>query len=152
MDAASPTKLPVTHLISTQAWVFGALDDEDRAPIYWTNALVYLLPWLSRGFELDRFSIACLVAGVIHIQVRHTQLTGRGMYTPSARSGRESHQSPTLQRIGMPKARQAHLCVHCRGCLHTAGTEQGNGWEADHGFLRLSAPPRAAMLKRMGSE
>ena len=52
--------------------MFGALDDEDRAPIYWTNALVYLLPWLSRGFELDRFSVACLVAGVIHIQVRPT--------------------------------------------------------------------------------
>ena len=52
--------------------MFGALDDEDRAPIYWTNALVYLLPWLSRGIELDRFSIACLVAGVIHIQVRPT--------------------------------------------------------------------------------
>ena len=52
-----------------QAWVFGALDDEERAPIYYTNALVYLLPWLSRGFELDRFSIGCLVAGIIHLQV-----------------------------------------------------------------------------------
>ena len=52
-----------------QAWVFGALDDEERAPIYYTNTLVYLLPWLSRGFELDRFSIGCLVAGVIHVQV-----------------------------------------------------------------------------------
>ena len=62
----------VTHLTSLQAWVFGALDNEDRAPIYWTNALLYLLPWLSRGFELDRFSIACLIAGVIHIQVRPT--------------------------------------------------------------------------------
>ena len=61
--------------------MFGALDDEDRAPIYWTNALVYLLPWLSRGFELDRFSIACLVAGVIHIQVRPTsKYTFEGIY------------------------------------------------------------------------
>lgn len=49
--------------------MFGALDDEERAPIYYTNALVYILPWLSRGFELDAFSIACLVACVIHIQV-----------------------------------------------------------------------------------
>ena len=55
-----------------QAWVFGALDDEERAPIYYTNALVYLLPWLSRGFELDRFSITCLVAGVLHVQVHAT--------------------------------------------------------------------------------
>ena len=55
-----------------QAWVFGALDDEQRAPIYYTNAVVYLLPWLSRGFELDRFSIACLVAGVLHVQVHGT--------------------------------------------------------------------------------
>ena len=64
------SKKSVTQPVYIQAWVFGALDDKDRAPIYWTNALVYLLPWLSRGFELDRFSIACLVAGVIHIQVR----------------------------------------------------------------------------------
>lgn len=52
-----------------QAWVFAAFDDEDRAPIYYTNALVYLLPWLSRGFELDSFSIACLLAGIAHVQV-----------------------------------------------------------------------------------
>ena len=52
-----------------QAWVFAAFDDEERAPIYYTNAFVYLLPWLSRGFELDRFSIACLLVGIAHVQV-----------------------------------------------------------------------------------
>ncbi len=57
------------RIVHMQAWVFGAFDDEERAPIYYTNAVVYLLPWLSRGFELDRFSIACLVAGVLHVQV-----------------------------------------------------------------------------------
>ncbi len=52
-----------------QAWVFAAFDNEERAPIYYTNAFVYLLPWLSRGFELDRFSIACLLVGIAHVQV-----------------------------------------------------------------------------------
>ncbi len=52
-----------------QAWVFAAFDDEERAPIYYTNALVYLLPWLSRGFEFDSFSIACLLVGIAHVQV-----------------------------------------------------------------------------------
>ena len=69
MGSLCISKESASHLIWIQAWVFGALDDEDRAPIYWTNALVYLLPWLGRGFELDRFSIVCLIAGVIHIQV-----------------------------------------------------------------------------------
>jgi hypothetical protein len=53
-----------------QAWVFAAFEDEERAPIYYTNALVYALPWLTRGFELDTFSIVCLLAGIAHVQVR----------------------------------------------------------------------------------
>jgi hypothetical protein len=40
-------------------YILKVLDDEERAPIYYTNALVYLLPWLSRGFELDSFSVGC---------------------------------------------------------------------------------------------
>lgn len=58
-----------------QAWVFAAFDDEDRAPIYYTNALIYLLPWLSRGFELDSFTIISLLAGVAHVQVMLTMPT-----------------------------------------------------------------------------
>ena len=69
MSIASPRSL--SHNPSTsRPGSLGRWTTRTGPPIYWTNALVYLLPWLSRGFELDRFSIACLVAGVIHIQVR----------------------------------------------------------------------------------
>ncbi|BDA48034.1 hypothetical protein COCOBI_11-2910 [Coccomyxa sp. Obi] len=62
-------------LLNWLAWVFAAFDDEERAPIYYTNAFVYLLPWLSRGFELDRFSIACLLVGIAHVQVERIAQT-----------------------------------------------------------------------------
>ena len=54
---------------NAQAWVFAAFEDPERAPIYYTNALIYAAPALSRGFNLDTFSVLCLLAGVVHVQV-----------------------------------------------------------------------------------
>ena len=54
---------------SVQAWVFAAFEDPERAPIYYTNALIYAVPALSRGFNLDTFSVLCLLAGIAHVQV-----------------------------------------------------------------------------------
>ena len=49
--------------------MFAAFEDPKRAPIYYTNAFVYLVPALSRGFKLDTFTILCLLAGIAHVQV-----------------------------------------------------------------------------------
>jgi hypothetical protein len=58
-----------------QAWVFGALDDEDSAALYWTFAFIYTLPYLASGLQLDGFAAAALAAGAAHLQVERVAQT-----------------------------------------------------------------------------
>ncbi len=66
-----------------QAWVFAAFEDPQRAPIYYTNALIYAVPALSRGFNLDTFSVLCLLAGIAHVQVPTPPCTLLSLLTPT---------------------------------------------------------------------
>lgn len=52
-----------------QAWIFAALESEKPAG-YWGLALLYALPWLTEGLRLDGFTVACLLAGAVHVQAR----------------------------------------------------------------------------------
>lgn len=52
-----------------QAWVLGALQSDSPRPYYYAAAL-YALPLLRNGLELDWFSWALLLVGIVHIQVR----------------------------------------------------------------------------------
>ena len=73
LHAVPSAKAGCTHC-SAQAWVFAAFEDPQRAPIYYTNALIYAVPALSRGFNLDTFSVLCLLAGIAHVQVHGNSL------------------------------------------------------------------------------
>lgn len=55
--------------------MFGALDDEESSFIYWSFALIYTLPYLRNGFELDGFAIAALLLGALHMQVERLAQT-----------------------------------------------------------------------------
>lgn len=61
------------NLTAMQAWVFAAIASEDQraARKYYAIALLYAWPTLLRGLDLDAFSIACLLAGILHVQVSH---------------------------------------------------------------------------------
>jgi len=50
--------------------VFAALEDPARARLYYLFAVAYALPSLRNGFSLDALSVACLLLGVAHVQVR----------------------------------------------------------------------------------
>ena len=50
--------------------MFAALDDPQRARLYYLLAAVYAVPSLRNGFTLDSFSIACLLLGIAHVQAR----------------------------------------------------------------------------------
>jgi hypothetical protein len=58
-----------------QAWVFGALDDEASSVLYWSFAWIYTMPYIANGFELDRYAIAALLVGIIHMQVERIAQT-----------------------------------------------------------------------------
>lgn len=49
--------------------MFAAFDDPQRARLYYLFAAVYALPSLRNGFNLDSFSVACLLLGIAHVQV-----------------------------------------------------------------------------------
>ena len=55
-----------------QAWVFAALNDEERRKTYTAFAFLYSLPLLERGLSFDPYVLACVVACVLHVQVRVT--------------------------------------------------------------------------------
>ncbi len=50
--------------------MFAALEDPARARLYYLFAVAYALPSLRNGFSLDALSVACLLLGVAHVQVR----------------------------------------------------------------------------------
>lgn len=49
--------------------MFAALEGEAPAG-YYGLALLYALPWLKEGLQLDAFTVGCLLAGIAHVQVR----------------------------------------------------------------------------------
>lgn len=67
----APTR--ITNLQNLQAWVFAALEDEERARMYYWFAALYAIPLLHSGLKVDSFTIAMLLTGVAHIQVRLLQ-------------------------------------------------------------------------------
>ena len=52
-----------------QAWVFGALDDEESSVLYWTFAWIYTIPYITNGFQLDSYAVFALVLGIVHMQI-----------------------------------------------------------------------------------
>lgn len=60
---------PSTNSQHAQAWVFGALDDEQNASLYFAYAALYTAPYLTSGFRLDSFALLALAAGIAHVQV-----------------------------------------------------------------------------------
>lgn len=54
----------------TQAWIFAAQEDSDKARQYYTFAALYALPLLTNGFNQDAFSIAAVLACAAHVQVQ----------------------------------------------------------------------------------
>jgi hypothetical protein len=52
-----------------QSWVLAALEDEERARVYYAFAALYAVPLLHSGFDIDGFSITMLAVGAAHVQV-----------------------------------------------------------------------------------
>ena len=57
----------------SQAWVFAALTEEDRAPIYWLFAALYAAPALHNGLGVDGLSLAATAACAAHIQLERAR-------------------------------------------------------------------------------
>eukprot|EP00887_Chlorella_sp_A99_P006337 scaffold3.g6337.t1 len=54
--------------VNPMAWVFAALDDESSSTLYYTFALLYALPYLASGLQLDGYAVAALLAGAAHVE------------------------------------------------------------------------------------
>ena len=55
--------------------MFAALENKEQASFYYALAALYLLPQLEAGFDQNWFSIATLLAGIAHVQVRLSSCT-----------------------------------------------------------------------------
>lgn len=69
------TTLSLFPFLNPLSWVFGALDDEDSALLYWTFAAIYTFPYLSNGFELDGYAVGALLLGAVHMQIERIAQT-----------------------------------------------------------------------------
>lgn len=69
------TVLSFLPFLNPMAWIFAALDDETSPTIYWSFAVLYSLPYLKNGFELDGFTTLVLMLGIVHIQVERIAQT-----------------------------------------------------------------------------
>ena len=79
-----------------QGWVFGALDDEDSSALYYSFGLLYALPYLVSGLQLDAFALAALAAGAAHMQVRwHAHDKGADTVLGLTRSGPSGRVRPS---------------------------------------------------------
>ena len=75
--------------------MFAALDDEESSTLYWTCALIYSLPYLANGLEVDGFALLTLLLGAAHVQARGRWRAVRqgggwavGLGRPRSRDGR----------------------------------------------------------------
>lgn len=77
--APHPTRRPPrrTALQPTQAWVFAALDDADSSALYYTYALLYALPYLGNGLQLDGWAALSVAVCAAHVQARGGRAGGR---------------------------------------------------------------------------
>ena len=62
--------------------MFAALENKEQASFYYALAALYLLPQLEAGFDQNWFSIATLLAGIAHVQVRSSSCTPFGAASP----------------------------------------------------------------------
>ena len=53
-----------------QAWILPALQNPDRAALFYTYAALYSYPLLKDGFDIEGYTLVMLLLGIIHIQVR----------------------------------------------------------------------------------
>jgi hypothetical protein len=94
LRGATPTPPPPPPGAPPQGWVFAALEDQERARTYYWFAALYALPLLHSGLEFDRFSLAMLLTGAAHMQVRQAT-AARG---PGARTTGRAARSALWQR------------------------------------------------------
>lgn len=52
-----------------QAWILPALSNPERSSLYWSYSLLYCVPLLRNGFDIDGYVLAMLVLGILHVQV-----------------------------------------------------------------------------------
>jgi hypothetical protein len=50
--------------------VLPALAYPERSSLYWSYSLLYCVPLLRNGFEIDSYVVAMLILCVLHVQVR----------------------------------------------------------------------------------
>lgn len=50
--------------------MFAALDDEDYSALYYTYALIYALPYLGNGLQLDAWALLSVALCAVHVQAR----------------------------------------------------------------------------------
>lgn len=62
------TLLSFLPLFNWLAWIFAAFEDKDRASFYYILAILYGAPQLNAGFQQNWFSVATLLAGILHVQ------------------------------------------------------------------------------------
>ncbi|KAK9828117.1 hypothetical protein WJX81_006542 [Elliptochloris bilobata] len=91
------TVISFIPLFNWLAWVFAAFDDPQRARLYYLFAAVYAVPSLRNGFTLDSFSIACLLLGIVHVQVeRVAQTEAVGLDLPAFHKARAPGSARSL--------------------------------------------------------
>lgn len=112
----------------TQAWILPALSNPDRAPLYWSYALLYCTPLLRNGFDIDGYVWAMLALGAVHIQVGGGG--GGGMALRAACTGCAGWSWPagpwrgcSLQSKRLP----SHSHTHRPTPRHAGGAHRADG-------------------------
>ncbi|KAF5838290.1 hypothetical protein DUNSADRAFT_3086, partial [Dunaliella salina] len=57
------------------AWILPALTNPERSSLYWAFSLLYCVPLLRNGFDIDGYVLAMLVLGILHVQAERIALT-----------------------------------------------------------------------------
>jgi len=62
-------------LVNWTAWILPALANPERSSIYWVYSLLYCVPLLRNGFDIDGYVLTMLVLGILHVQAERIALT-----------------------------------------------------------------------------
>ena len=132
-----------------QAWVFAALTEEDRAPVYWLFAALYAAPALHAGLSVDALSLAATAACAAHLQLERaarTSPTARLRLPPEVTS-----LGSATRAAGRGAAGAAGVAADAAGAVGRAvkgGLEDGGGGGSENGGVDFGFDPADAAAGR----
>jgi len=149
-----PIPSPPSHPIPIfpfhhQAWVFAALTEEDRAPVYWLFAALYAAPALHAGLSVDALSLAATAACAAHLQLERaarTSPTARLRLPPEVTS-----LGSAARAAGRGAAGAAGVAADAAGAVGRAvkgGLEDGGGGGSENGGVDFGFDPADAAAGR----